>query len=122
MLQDEGKKMECCLSTKGATICSLAYSRLSSVLDNLFNGKLTIAELKTLCEKKDQVNNMFSYISPENNFEQLHQREIELTTFENFKKLLTPLCRSLESGNLEIKGDHVEQSIMGKIRVQVCIK
>lgn len=88
-------------------ICSLAYNTLFNTVEGLFSGSLTIAELKVLYQKSDQVNKL-SNASPELKSKQVkaavEQKHRELEAFNAYKSGLLPLCCDLMSGNLEVQG------------------
>lgn len=96
-----------CFSERSDIMCSLAHSTLFNIVEELFNGTLTIAELKDLYQKRDQVNKL-SNASPELKSRQvkaaLEQKHRELEAFNAYKSGLTPLCRDLISGNLKVQG------------------
>lgn len=104
----QGRKIyESCFSEHSDVICSLAYSTLFSAVEGLFSGTLTMAELKTLYEKRDQVEKL-SNASPELKSRKvkaaLEQRHRELDAFDAYKIGVTPLCRDLMSESLNIQG------------------
>lgn len=100
-------KVQSCLSEKCHVLCTMGNSAVIDMMQKIFSGSITLHEMKSVYQRRSQVEKLCLANAQWNLTElksRLEIRNKECTAFKQHKDVLGSFCREMEVYKLQIEG------------------